>query len=131
MRKHQLEKELHDNARLLRAWRQWHREQLEAALGGPHGVAIAKVIDFLKRMDPHSAPALIALLHAHDWDQVAHDVRYVLLHEINSAIARFRERSGLPPIDDPLPGQRANAFLLVKDHLFPHKRGSPPDGSGK
>ena len=47
------EQELADNAHLLRAWRNWHHEQLKH--------------------------------------------------------------------DDPLPGQRLNAFLLIKEHLFPQK----------
>ena len=33
----QAEKELRDNARLLRWWKAWHREQREAVLAGPHG----------------------------------------------------------------------------------------------
>jgi len=30
------EKELADNARLLRAWKKFHREEREAVLAGPH-----------------------------------------------------------------------------------------------
>jgi hypothetical protein len=114
MRKPQLEKELRDNAHLLRAWKRFHADQLAEVLAGPHGAAVARVIEFLERMEPQSAPALISLLHEHDWDQIDHNVRYVLLHEINQAITRLREKSGLPPIDDALPGERDTGFLVVR-----------------
>jgi hypothetical protein len=126
-----MEQKLADDARLLRAWRRWHAEQLEETLNGPHGAAVARIIAFLKGMEPQSAPALITLLHEFDWSQMDADVRFVILHETNQAITRLRERSGLPPIDDPLPGQRENAFRLIREHLFPRKAESPPERSGK
>jgi hypothetical protein len=115
-RKTQKEQKL-ANAHLLRAWRNWHREQLEEVLAGPHGAAVAQVIEFLKHMEPQSAPALIALLHEHDWRQINHNVRYVLLHEINSKITALRERSGLAPIDDALPHERDTGFLIIRELL--------------
>jgi hypothetical protein len=121
MRKPQLEKELRDGAHLLRAWKRWHADQLEETLNGPHGTAVAQVVAFLKHMQPGSASALIALLREHDWSQMDADVRLVVLHEINQAITRLRERAGLAPIDDALPAERPNAFLLIKEHLFPRK----------
>jgi hypothetical protein len=120
-RKTAKEQELADNAHLLRAWRNWHHEQLKQTLAGPHGTAVAQVMATLKHMTPDSAPALISLMRDFDWEQMSADVRLVVLHEINQAITRLRERAGLAPIDDPLPGQRLNAFLLIKEHLFPRK----------
>ena len=130
-RKTAKEQELADNAHLLRAWRNWHHEQLKQTLAGPHGTAVAQVMATLKHMTPDSAPALISLMRDFDWSQMSADVRLVVLHEINQAITRLRERAGLAPIDDPLPGQRLNAFLLIKEHLFPRKAESPPERSGK
>jgi hypothetical protein len=120
-RKTAKEQELADNAHLLRAWRNWHHEQLKQTRAGPHGTAVAQVMATLKHMTPDSAPALISLMRDFDWSQMSADVRLVVLHEINQAITRLRERAGLAPIDDPLPGQRLNAFLLIKEHLFPRK----------
>jgi hypothetical protein len=121
MKPNKQQQKLADDARLLRAWRKWHREQLDEVLAGPHGAAVARVIDFLKRMGPQSAPALIALVREFDWDQMDAGVRLVILHEVNTAIVKLRERAGLEPIDDPLPGAHANAFLRIKEHLFPRK----------
>lgn len=119
---------LADDAILLRAWKRWHADQLAETLNGPHGPAVAQVVAFLKRMQPGSASALIALLREHDWSQMDADVRLVVLHEINQAITRLRERAGLAPIDVALPAERPNAFLLIKEHLFPEKRRAPPGG---
>lgn len=118
-RKSEKEQKLADDARLLRAWPKWHRERLEEVLAGPHGTAVAQTMAFLKSMGPQSAPALIELLHEFDWSPMDADVRFVILHQITDAITKLRERSGLPPIDDPLPDQQANAFLLIKRILFP------------
>ena len=115
------EQALNDDAHLLRTWRKWHRKQLEETLNGPHGTEVARIMTFLKGMEPQSAPALIALLHEFDWSLMTANVRLVVLHEINQAITRLRERAGLAPIDDPLPGQRMNAFLRIREHLFPQK----------
>jgi hypothetical protein len=111
------DKELADNAYLLRAWKRWHRDQLEEALAGPHGAAVAQVMKFLGNMQPQSAPALIALLREHDWQQIDADVRFVVLHEINTAITKFRERSGLLPIDDALPPHANTVFLIIRELL--------------
>jgi hypothetical protein len=122
--------ELADNARLLRAWKKWHREQLEEVLTGPHGAAVAQVIGFLDGMGLQSAPTLIALLREHDWQQIDHDVRYVLLHEINAAITKLRERSGLTPIDDALPHERNTSFLIIRE-LLGAQGNARRSGSGK
>jgi hypothetical protein len=111
------------------AWKQWHREQLEQVLAGPHGAAVAQVIEFLKGMEPQSAPALIALLREHAWQQMDADVRFVVLHEINTAIIKLREQSGLPPFDDALPHKRDTGFLIVRQLLGDGK--SSPERSGK
>jgi hypothetical protein len=39
----------------------------------------------------------------------------VVLHEANISIATFREKRGLDPIDDPLPGEPSNAFRMIRE----------------
>jgi hypothetical protein len=128
MRKQQLEKELRDNAHLLRAWKHWHHEQLEQALAGKHGVAVARIVKFLEHMGPQSAPALIALVREFDWSQMDADVKFVVMHEINGTITKLREQRGLPPIDDALPHERSTAFLVIRTLLNARgnaRRGDP------
>jgi hypothetical protein len=119
MRKAEKDQKLADDAYLLRAWRKWHRERLDEVLAGPHAVIATQIVEFLKTMTPASANALLALMRTQVWADVDADTKFELLHTINDAITKLRERTGLPPIDDALPDQRANAFLLIKEHLFP------------
>ena len=114
MRRSQSEKDkkLRDDARLLRAWRNWHAEQLTEALTGLHRDVLGRVMAQLK--DLRSARELVNAMAAEDWSVVDADTRSVLLHEINVAIAALREKQGLPFVDDPLPGSPASAFQIIK-----------------
>src|SRR5262249_50435118 len=116
--KSEKDKELADRSRLARAWRRWHREQLEQALAGPHGVIVVQVIEFLKTMTPASASALLNLMRSHSWVGVDADTKFTLLHEINTKIARTRESMGLAPIDDGLPGGSDCAYRRIKKIMF-------------
>src|SRR5262245_20159196 len=97
------EQELADRSRFLRAWRKWHRERLEEALAGVHRDVLARLVNQLK--DLRSARKLVDFIAAQDWTVVDYDTRFIALHQINNAISTLRERSGLTPFDDPLPGQ--------------------------
>jgi hypothetical protein len=97
------EKKLADDARLMKWWRAWHAEQLEEALAGVHRDVLQRVMAQLKNLK--SARELINAVATEDWSTVDADTRLVVLHELNTAIAALREKSGMPPIDDPLPGE--------------------------
>lgn len=111
-RKSAKDQELAARAYLTRAWRRWHREQLEAALAGVHGAVLAQLMAQLKNL--REARELVTFITAQDWSRVDADTRFTALHEINRAITALRESGGLTPIDDPLPGQPENAFRIVK-----------------
>jgi hypothetical protein len=113
------QKELADQARLTRAWKAFHAEQLEQALAGPHEAQISELMTLLGRLELSSAAALLAFIRRSDWSSVSYDTRLVVLHEINDRITRMRERHGLPPFDDPLPGQPDNVFRIVRAVLTP------------
>jgi hypothetical protein len=111
-RKSEKDKALADNSYLLRAWRRWHREQLDQALAGPHGPIVTHVMTFLETMTPASANALLELMRGHTWADVDANTKFVVLHEINDAITRMREKHGLAPIDDPI-APKVNAFIAL------------------
>jgi hypothetical protein len=114
----ELDKELADNARLLRAWKAFHRVQLEEALAGLHGVQVSELMTLLDRLKLSSAAALLAFIERTDWHEVDYGTRLTVLHQINDRITRMRARHGLPPFDDPLPGQPDNVFRRIKHTLF-------------
>jgi hypothetical protein len=116
---HDRQKELVDQARLTRAWKARHREQLEEALAGPHGAQISELMALLDRLELSSAAALLAFIRRSEWSSVGYDTRLVVLHQINDRITRMRERHGLAPFDDPLPGQPDNVFRIVRAILTP------------
>lgn len=54
-----------DDARLIRAWRKWHREQLEEALAGMHSAVMARLMAELE--DLRSAHKLVDFVAMQDW----------------------------------------------------------------
>jgi len=62
------EKELADNARLLRAWKKFHREELEEALAGIHRDVMGRLMTHLAAL--RSARDLVTFIEAQDWGAV-------------------------------------------------------------
>jgi hypothetical protein len=116
MKRHSAEKnkKLVDDARLLHAWRTWHREQLEEARNGPHRMLLEALLARLQNLQMNSSAELFQFFQQQDWKTIDADTKFVVLHELNSAIVRLRERNGLDGISDPLPGQKESLFRTVK-----------------
>jgi hypothetical protein len=115
------EKELADQARLTRAWRNWHREEREAVLAGPYARTLAELFRMFANLK-HVTPAqLIGFVGAIDWGSIDHQTRLTVLHELNTAITRYRERHGLEPISDPLPNEPDSPYRTIKAILFPER----------
>ncbi len=122
-RRSEKEQTLQDNAHLLRAWKRWHREQLEQSLCGLHRDVLERLMLQLENLQ--SARELVGFIEVQDWAAIDANTRLIALHEINAAITRLRERNGLTPIDDPLPGAPENAFRIIKTIMtsFPLQAG--------
>ena len=58
------EKELADQARLVREWKAWHAEQLADALAGAHRATIAELMMLLDQLELSSAAALLDYIAA-------------------------------------------------------------------
>jgi hypothetical protein len=110
------EKKLVDDARQLRAWRRWRRERLEALLAGPYAEAARTLLDFLKTMTRPSA--LIDFVKAGPWTDADANVRAEILALVDAVIIKRREKMGLAPFDDALPGQSLNVFLILREQLL-------------
>ena len=116
-RQSEKDKKLADDARLLKWWRAWHREQLEQALAGPHGAVLAELFRMFKNLQ-HVQPAqLIGFARSIDWAVIDTDTKLVTLHEFNAAITRLRERHNMEPIDDTVEDEPP--FRQLKAILFP------------
>jgi hypothetical protein len=117
------EQKLADDARLLRLWKKWHRDELDEALAGPHGPMVERLMFILKELSRDSAALLTAYIRGVDWNAIDYPTKLTVLHEINTAITRLRERQGLAPINDPLPGERESVFRTLKQILLPASSG--------
>jgi len=112
------EKELADNARLLRAWKKFHREERDAVLIGPHAATLAELFRMFANL-AHVQPAqLIGFVGAINWASIDYQTRLTVLHEINNAITAFRVKRGLEPIEDNLPGDPETPFRTIKAIVF-------------
>jgi len=83
--------------------------------------------------DLKSARELVNAIAAEDWSTVDADTRLIMLHELNVAICKLREKHNQEPIDDPLPGQPDNAFRIIKNlfNSFPPRVGERAEAIGK
>lgn len=113
-----VEKELDDQNKLFRQWKAWRREKLDALIAGPHGREIKGLIRFLDTMTLSSAPALLKLIENAHWARsMSPGERADLLGAIGNRITRTRERAGLTPFDDAMPGEPETAFHRIKTML--------------
>src|SRR5512133_3833162 len=93
------EKALAERDTMLRLWKHRRREELEAALIGPQGPALERLISFLNTMTLESAATLLQHVRDGGWTATDPDTRFLALHLANEAIVRLREQAGLPPFD--------------------------------
>jgi hypothetical protein len=113
-RKSERDKEHVDNARLLRAWKTFHREEREAALTGPHAAVLGELFRMFKNLEHVQPSQLIGFVRAIDWTTIDYNTRLVVVHELNNSITTFRTKRGLEPIDDGLPGAPDTPFRTIK-----------------
>jgi hypothetical protein len=118
------DRKLLDDARLLRAWRKWHRDERDAVLAGPHAAVLGELFRVVENLQHVRSAQLIGFVKAVDWASIDAATKQTVMHEIDTAIIKQRERAGLAPIDDPLPGAPPNAFQVIHGILTSF----PPDG---
>jgi hypothetical protein len=120
-------KKLADDARLVRAWKKFHREEREVVLAGPHGAVLNELFRMIVNLK-HMQPAqLIGYAQLIDWAAIDYNAKLVVVHELNSAITAYREKCGLEPIDDGLPSDPDTPFRTIKAIVLtpsPHCEGA-------
>jgi hypothetical protein len=127
------EQKLADDARLVRAWKKFHAEEKAAVLAGPYSATLVELFRMFSAIE-HVTPAqLVGFIGAIDWSAIDYQTRLTVMHEVNAMIAKFREKRGLEPINDPLPGQPDNAFRIIKNlfNSFPPCAGERAEAIGK
>jgi hypothetical protein len=127
------QKKLADDARLLRAWRKFHAEEKDAVLSGPHARTLVELFRMFSAIESVKPAQLVEFIGAIDWSTIDYQTRLTVLHELNTTIAEFREKQGLDPISDPLPGEPNNAYRIIKNlfNSFPQPRERPMPGRSR
>jgi hypothetical protein len=108
------DKKLADDARLLRVWKKFHREEREAVLAGPYAATLGELFRMFANLNCVRPAQLIGFVRFIDWATIDYATRLVVVHELNNAIMRFREKQNKEPIDDNLPGEPDTPFRTVK-----------------
>lgn len=105
-----------------RQWNMYRRnfvERKRALLQGEYRTQLASLIKFIRRLKPEDAVPLIEMIKQATWLKQAEEAtRLMVLSLIDSAIIRHRVRLGMSPIDDALPGETPNVFLIVRRELL-------------
>lgn len=109
------QKALRERDQQCASWRRWRKQGVEALLAGPYGSEARGLIDFLEAMTLTSGPELVERSGA--WLDADADTKFLVLSLIDSAIAALREKHGLAPFDDSLPGEPPTAFQIIKECL--------------
>jgi hypothetical protein len=115
-------KKLTDDARLLRWWKAWHREQRETVLAGPHGPVLGELFRMLENLQHVQPPQLIGLARSIDWTTIDISTKQITLHEVGAAITRYRTKCNAEPIDDSVTDEPP--FRTIKAIIFatsPHE----------
>jgi hypothetical protein len=124
-RSEKVDKKLADDARLLRWWKKFHREERDAVLAGPHGAVLNELLRMIENLEHLRPSQLVGFARSIDWAAIDYATRLVVLHEINNAITKFREKRGLEPIDDTVSDEPP--FRVIKAIMFsasPHCEGA-------
>lgn len=112
------EKKMRDQERMVRFWKAYRREAQDELKVSPFAKEIAGLRTFIRTMTPQSAPALVRLIQNSVWLKDADaDTRYRLLTVVSDGIRRLREKHGMPPFDDALPGEPLTAYDQIKEIL--------------
>lgn len=112
------DKASYERSQLLRHYNKAMTRRRAELLSGPHGEQIKGLLQILDSLTDSSVGALTSYLAKCQWFLNADwNTRLDILSIINTAIMRFRVRQGLPPIDDPLPGEAPNFFLIARQNM--------------
>ena len=112
--KQERERERAGDGKMFRTWKKFHRDEKAAVLAGPYARTLSELFRMFANIECVQPSQLVGFIGAIDWSAIDHQTRLTVLHELNTVITKLREKRGLAPIDDPLPGQPDNAFRIIK-----------------
>lgn len=116
-----VEKAIADRDRLYRNYRSAKKRQYEELFALPvHGTLLRKFNSTLGHFGIDDADRMVAYVRERNraWLRAApEDIRFAALEMIDHRCQRIRQRAGLVPFDDALPGEDDDVFRLCKREL--------------
>ena len=120
-RQARVEQAIEDRDRLYRRYRAAKKVEHEELFGIPvHGPLLRKFNATLGHFGIEDAERLIAYVRDvnYTWLRNApENIRFAALQMIGYRIVRIRQRAGLVPFDDPLPGEESDAYRLCRQEI--------------
>jgi hypothetical protein len=117
------DKALEDRDRLYRRYRVIKKAEFERLCADPiWGERLRKFVVTLKDFGADDADRMIMFVQYQGdmWLRSApDDIRFAALQAIDRRIIRIRQRAGLAPFDDALPGEEDDVFQICKKALAP------------
>ncbi|MGY3278162.1 hypothetical protein [Bradyrhizobium sp. S3.7.6] len=98
---------------LLSQFKKAKRAEHQAMLDGAHGKPYAVMMAIVKKL-PASSQELVANLRSGWTAPLDRNERQTVLGMISARIMLEREKQGLSPLDDPLPGDPDNLFIICR-----------------
>lgn len=115
-----LEKEQRRQQFQARRWRHDRRRRIREAVESAEHPGWKDLARILRRLDLERPEELLEHIQNAKWLSEAElDIRYLVLSIIDTAIIRLRERNGLEPFDDALPGEEPTVFELARRMIIP------------
>lgn len=113
-----VDKALRDKDRLYRNYRAAKRQQLDDLYSDLEwGDVLRKFVATLKHFGPEHAGRMVEYVNGHKLTRAPENIRFAALEQCDYRITRIRQRAGLAPFDDPLPGGKDDVFRHCKRAL--------------
>ncbi len=96
-----------EGERLSKGYRAHRQRELEEALAGPDGAVLRDLQAKLVALTLETIPTVTAFVRAGGLRSTSADTLFLALRTTSESIISLREKRGLPPFDDPLPGDPA------------------------
>jgi hypothetical protein len=130
-RRSKREQQHDEEQRKLSAYYKAHRRQeLDAALADDDGTKLQALITLLDTLTLETIPQLVAFVRASGWHTAAVTTLFIARRLAGESIMKLREKNGLEPFDDPLPGDPAtpeqdlrNTFAGPEHSVLDHREG--------
>lgn len=119
------EKRDEEQSKLSAHYRAARQQELTDALAGRDGDLLRAYLSRLEGMTLESIPVVTAFVRSGGLRAVSADTLFLALRMTSDSICKLRATSGLPPFDDPLPGDPATPEWDLREAFADQQKVNP------